>query len=161
VSAPHDSTSDDPQRLIAQLRRELAETQRRLGEALAEIRDAQDQQTATAEVLQVINSSPGDLAPVFDAMLGKALRLCDASFGLLGVRHGEELRRMAARNLPPAFSEYLDRQPLDLGSRTFAGQVFREAKVIHLPDILEGDPRHNRRDSGTHVRRARRPYPAT
>src|SRR5438045_8933904 len=103
MSPAPDSTLADPQQIIADLRRKLAQCRTERDEALA-------QQTATAEVLGVISSSPRDLAPVFDAMLERALALCEAAHGALTTYDGEIFRVAAVPDLAAALAPCL-RQP--------------------------------------------------
>jgi class 3 adenylate cyclase/prephenate dehydratase len=115
---------------------------------ITETREALEQQTATAEVLQVINSSPGDLAPVFEAMLEKAMQLCEAKFGILNTYDGENFHRAAARGVPPAFEERrLRLGPMRSGPGTRHGRIpSGETDVLHTLDLMaedsyrDGDP---------------------
>src|SRR5215469_8383297 len=104
MSATPDSTLANPEQRIADLERQLAECK-------AERDEAVQRETATAEVLQVVNSSPSDLAPVFDAILEKATRICEAVFGTLSIWDGERFHWVGFRGLPTELVEALQ-QPL-------------------------------------------------
>src|SRR6516225_2291378 len=136
------ATLDDE---VVDLRRANAELQRRLDEALAERDESLHRETATTEVLQVINSSPGNLNPVFDTMLEKAMRLCGAAFGFMTVIDGEQSRTVAARGVPAAYAAFRERNPTP-ASAPIASRVRRGEPFIHTVDLKgerfygEGDP---------------------
>jgi GAF domain-containing protein len=123
---------------VADLRRANAELQQKLDARTAELSEALEQQTATAEVLQVINSSPGDLTPVFNAMLEKAMHLCEAAFGMLWTYDGECLHAVAMHGVPRAFADFA-REPLRPGLETGLGRVLRGERLIHIADIKAGE----------------------
>src|SRR5882672_402546 len=136
MSPTLDSTLADPQQIIVDLQRELAErtaerdeARRRLDERTSERDEALHRETATAEVLGVINSSRGDLAPVFDAILEKATRVCQADSGHFLTLDGEHLRTAAMYQVPPAFADFMTRNPPQPGPHTAVGRILRGERV--------------------------------
>ena len=104
-----------------------------------ELAEALEQQTATSEVLQVISSSPGELEPVFQAMLENATRICDAKFGTLFQYDGEALHFAAGVSTPPALSEFQRQQgPFLPIAGTLLDRVLQTRQVAHTADDAAG-----------------------
>ena len=113
-----------------------------------DLSESLEQQTATSDVLKIISSSPGELTPVFDAMLANAARICEAKIGVLYLRDGDGFRRHAARDAPPAYVEARKQSgletnlPLDGPVRRAAAtkQVVHEADIRKLQSYRDGHP---------------------
>jgi len=143
MSPTPESTLADPAQIIADFRRANADLQARIDERTAErdalqreLADAGDQQAATAEVLQVINSSPGDLKPVFDAMLEKSMRLCEATFGVMQTYDGRLARTVATRGVTPEYSTHLA-VPRPINPGTSHDRLVRGEPFVHIEDVRD------------------------
>ena len=105
---------------------------------LNELRQSLQQQTATADVLRVISSSPGALEPVFDAMLENATRICEAKFGVLFRSEGDALRAVALHGAPLAYVEERRRNPIIRPHpETTLGRAVATKQTVQLTDVLE------------------------
>jgi two-component system, NtrC family, sensor kinase len=124
---------------LTDLNQIVAELENRLLASLAERDELLRQRDATNEVLQVINASSGDLAPVFDAILERAMRLCEAQFGLLATYDDGQIRTVAARGVPPAFAEFRKNNPPDYGPGTGPARILAGERVVHIADLKSGD----------------------
>ena len=107
---------------------------------LNELRQSLERQTATSEVLHVISSSPGDLKPVFDAILENATRICQASFGALHLAEGDVYRNAATYNVPPAYAEARQRDPMvSMSGNTALARVAKTKSAVQIADVT-ADP---------------------
>jgi GAF domain-containing protein len=112
---------------------------------LNELRESLQQQTATSEVLRVISSSPGELEPVFQAMLANATRTCEANFGILFRFKGDAVEAAAMLGVPPAFAEFWQRGPQRPGQQTALGRVLETKQMVHVVDVM-ADPAYIARE---------------
>jgi GAF domain-containing protein/sensor histidine kinase YesM len=112
-----------------------------------ELSESLEQQTATSEILSVISSSPGELEPVFKAMLENATRVCASKFGTMYLREGDAFRTVAMYGAPPAYEEVRMRQPLfHPGPGTGLGRTARTRQVVHVADVT-AEQAYTERDS--------------
>jgi GAF domain-containing protein len=105
-----------------------------------ELSESLEQQTATSEVLRVISSSPGDLLPVFEAILANAIRICGARFGNLLLCDEGAMRVVAMHNPPAELGELRRRNPVIPLERSILGPLVRTKKLSHVADITAEEP---------------------
>jgi GAF domain-containing protein len=106
-----------------------------LRERTDDLSESLEQQTATSEVLKVISSSPGQLEPVFQAMLENATRVCEADCGVLFRLDGDVFRAAAMVGLPSAYADDLRHKPRRVDAQTGLGRLARTRETVHIPDL--------------------------
>jgi GAF domain-containing protein len=102
-----------------------------------ELSEALKQQTATSEVLQILSSSPGELEPVFNAMLENATRICEADLGAMALYEDDGFRHVALHGTPPAYAALRQREPVVRPHPDAPlGRLERTKQAVHVEDVL-------------------------
>jgi two-component system, NtrC family, sensor kinase len=115
---------------------ENARLLKELRQRTADLTESLEQQTATSEVLRVISSSPSDLAPIFEAMLANATRLCEANFGTMNLYENGAFPVVATHDVPEAFAEHRRRHPIfDVGPSHPLARVMASKQVLQIADV--------------------------
>ena len=115
---------------------------------LNELRELLQQQTATADVLQVISSSPNELRPVFETILEKAVTICGAKFATLYLCEGDGFRAAALHNAPPELAKLLQNALVHPGPHLPLGRVAATRRTAHIADMLNEPMLHRARSVG-------------
>jgi two-component system, NtrC family, sensor kinase len=118
-----------------------AETYRELQQRTGDLTESLQQQTATADLLQVISGSAFDLQPIFDAIAEKAVTLCGADRAFIFRFDGELLNMVAAYNAPPDFKEWVAQHPIRPGLHSGSARAALERRTIHIHDV-RADPEY-------------------
>jgi GAF domain-containing protein len=124
----------------------VSDLQEQLKRQARELDEAREERAALAEVLRVISTSPGELEPVFQAVLENATRICEAKFGTLWLYGGDAFHAASLYNAPPAYIEVRKRGPVRPDPRTPLGRVVQTKEAVQIADItteqayIEGDP---------------------
>jgi signal transduction histidine kinase len=132
--------------MAGRLQESYADLEQKVEIRTQELTESLEQQTATAEVLKVISSSPGELESVFDAMLANATRICEAEFGILFRYENEAFHAIALRGVPHAYAEDLRRGPRVPTPDSGLGRLLKTKQTVHITDIraerayADGDP---------------------
>jgi signal transduction histidine kinase len=126
-----------------------ANLQDKVDQLTRELDDARQRETAISEVLKVISSSPGELEPVFGAMLERATRLCEAGFGVLWLFDGKRFSAAAEHAIPDALAEFV-REPVPVEASASLVEIVEGANVVHVADLAATELY----DTGNRVRRA-------
>jgi signal transduction histidine kinase len=110
-----------------------------LRQRTTDLAEALEQQTATSDVLRVISSTPGELQPVFDAMLERATQLCEATYGHVWRFDGEQLHAMAVRGDAPFIRWLQQHNPVRPFPGSAADAIVRGESYVHVADRREED----------------------